>query len=318
MASYQYMPSVSTTTRSPYAPAIPGLNQAMGGALDAYNTTFQGPQIAGMDENVTAGQNAILGNSGQGLTTQGATNALQSLGGVMGQGGLSDYQRQGADQMQSGFNTLDNVQNNLNPYASGAYMSQGNPYLERVIQNSMSDAAQGVNAQFSAAGRYGSGAQSDALSNRLGRIATDARFNDYYQQQQNQLGANNALMNLAGQRGGLGGQLAGIGQQGIGNMMNSGAAFGALNQAQNMDANNQIGVGSSRMDYEQAKIDAANSAPWERVSRLANISQGVGGMGGTSTTMSMTPQEKQEQPSTLSRIAGYGLAGAGMFKNIFR
>jgi hypothetical protein len=318
MANYQYVPSVSTTTRSPYAPAVPALEESLRGAMDAYNTTYQGPNIAGLDENVTQGQDQILANAGTGMASGSATDALASLRGILGQGGLSDLQRSGADAARAGLGTLSNVENNLNPYARGDFLRQGNPYLEGVIQNAMGDAAQGVNAQFSRAGRYGSGAQADALGSRLGKIATDARFGDFYQQQQNQLGANNSLMSLAGQRGNLGGQMAGIGQQGFNNLANSGSAIQSLASAQDVDANRRIGVGSSRMDYEQAKIDANNQAPWTRVSNLANIGQGIGGMGGTSTTMSLSQERQQEQPSTLQKIAGYGLAGAGLFKNIFR
>lgn len=167
---------------------------------------------------------------------------------------------------------LDDVSKNLNPYASGDYLKAGgNPYLDATIKSAMNDAAQGVNAQFSSAGRYGSGANADALGSRLGSIATNARMQDYNQQQANQLQANGMLQQIAGLRGTLGNSIAGIGQQGVNNLAGAGGALGQLSAAQNADAQNAIGVGSSRMDYQQRLIDAANQAPWAKVGNASRL-----------------------------------------------
>lgn len=303
-------------TRDPWSPAIPALNTALGGAMDAYRNTYNGPQVAGMDPNVTSGQDQILANSRHGYVSGNAQSALQGLQGVYGNGGFNPFMQQGAGSLQSGMSGLDSVQNNLNPYASGQYLkSGGNPYLDATIKSAMGDAAQGVNAQFSSAGRYGSGANADALSNRLGSIATNARMQDYNQQQQNQLQANNMLQSLQGLRGSLGQGLAGIGQQGISNMSGAGGALGQLATAQNTDAANQMGVGSQRMDYAQQLIDAANQAPWAKVGNLAQIAGGIGGLGGTSTGFSQGTQ--QTSGGGLGSILGGGLAGLGGLGNLF-
>lgn len=304
-------------SRDPWAPAIPALNEALSGAMNAYRNTYNGPQVAGMDPNVWAGQNQILANSQNGLVSGNATSALQGLRGILGNGGFNDYMTQGAGSLQSGMSGLDSVQNNLNPYASGQYLKQGgNPYLDSTIGSAMKDAAQGVNAQFSSAGRYGSGANADALANRLGSIATNARMQDYNQQQSNQLQANSMLSSLAGMRGTLGSSLAGIGQQGANNLFGAGNALGQLATAQNTDAANQMGVGSQRMDYQQQLIDAANQAPWAKVGNLAQIAGGIGGLGGTSTGMSYGTQQMQGGGG-LGSILGGGLAGLGGLGNLF-
>lgn len=304
-------------SRDPWAPAVPALNTALSGALDAYRNTYNGPQVAGMDPNVTAGQNQILANSQNGLVSGGATDALRSLGSIFGNGGFNPYMQQGADSLRTGMGGLDSVSQNLNPYASGQYLKQGgNPYLDATIGSAMKDAANGVNAQFSSAGRYGSGANADALASRLGSISTNARMQDYNQQQANQLQANNMLQQLAGLRGSLGQGLAGIGQQGISNMSGAGGALGQLATAQNTDAANQMGVGSQRMDYAQQLIDAANQAPWAKVGNLAQIAGGIGGLGGTSTGFSQGTQ--QTSGGGLGSILGGSMAGLGGLGNLLK
>jgi len=303
-------------SRDPWAPAVPALNEALRGAMDAYRNTYNGPQVAGMDPNVTAGQNQILANSQNGLVSGGATSALEGLRSIFQNGGFNQYMQQGAAGLQAGMTGLDGVQNNLNPYATGEYLKQGgNPYLDKTIGSAMQDAAQGVNAQFSSAGRYGSGANADALASRLGKISTDARMQDYNQQQQNQLQANSMLQSLQGLRGTLGSGLAGIGQQGINNLAGAGGALGQLATAQNTDAANQMGIGSQRMDYQQQLIDALNQAPWAKVGNLAQIAGGIGGLGGTS--MGYSQGQQSGGGGGLGSILGGGLAGLGGLGNLF-
>lgn len=304
-------------TRDPWAPAIPALNEALSGAMNAYRNTYNGPQVASMDPNVTAGQNQILANSQNGLVSGNATSALEGLRSIFQNGGFNPFMQQGAAGLQSGMSGLDDVSKNLNPYASGEYLKQGgNPYLESTIKSAMGDAAQGVNAQFSSAGRYGSGANADALASRLGKISTDARMQDYNQQQQNMLSANGQLQQLAGLRGTLGQGLAGIGQQGVNNMAGAGGALGQLATAQNTDAANQMGVGSQRMDYQQQLIDALNQAPWAKVGNLAQIAGGIGGLGGTSTGFSQGTQ--QTSGGGLGSILGGSMAGLGGLGNLLK
>ena len=303
-------------SRDPWAPAVPALNTALSGALDAYRNTYNGPQVAGMDPNVTAGQNQILANSQNGLVSGNATSALEGLRSIFQNGGFNPFMQQGAAGLQSGMSGLDDVSKNLNPYASGEYLKQGgNPYLEATLKSAMKDAANGVNAQFSSAGRYGSGANADALASRLGKISTDARMQDYNQQQQNMLSANGQLQQLAGLRSSLGQGLAGIGQQGVNNMAGAGGALSGLATARNTDAANQMGVGSQRMDYQQQLIDALNQAPWAKVGNLAQIAGGIGGLGGTSTGFSQGQQSMSG--GGLGSMLGGGLAGLGGLGNLF-
>ena len=293
--AWQYLPTIQTTstneTRNPWAPASGALNQALSGAMNAYNTTYQGPQVAEMDPNVTAGQNAQLGIANRGSMSNAAQTGIGGIQNILNSGGIGAPTQQALDY--------------LNPYASGAYINN-NPYLDAIIGKSQQEAADRVNANFSSAGRYGSGAYAGTLGRELSGIGTSARYNDYLQQQNNQLNAIN--------------QMAGIGQQGVANIYNAGGALNNLQTPLYSDAQTQKGVGAERMDYRQAQIDAANQAPWARVGNLAQIAQGIGSMGGTSsgtsTSVGISPQQYTPTPSAGQVALGAGMAGLGLAGNV--
>lgn len=304
--AFTFLPTVtstsSNTATNPWAPAQPALKQTISGALDAYNNTYQGPQVAEMDPNVTAGQNAQLGIANRGLMTGAAQSGISGIQDILNSGGIGQQGQQAL-----GY---------LNPYASGSYLNN-NPYLDAIIGKSQQEAADRVNANFSSAGRYGSGAYAGTLGKELAGIGTNARYQDYLQQQANQL---NAI-----------GQMSNIGQQGINNIYNSGGALNNLQTPLYSDAQAQKGVGGERMDYRQAQIDAANQAPWARVGNLAQIAQGIGSMGGTSktnsTSLGISPQQYTPTPSAGQIALGAGMSalgigsnmatGAGGFKGLF-
>lgn len=294
--AWQYLPTIQTTstneTRNPWAPASGALNQALSGAMNAYNTTYQGPQVAEMDPNVTSGQNAQLGIANRGSMSNAAQTGIGGIQNILNSGGI------GAPTQQAlGY---------LNPYASGAYINN-NPYLDKIIQGAIGDATTNANAQFSKAGRYGSGTHISQLAGDAADISADYRYRDYLQQQGNQLNAIN--------------QMAGIGQQGVANIYNAGGALNNLQTPLYSDAQTQKGVGAERMDYRQAQIDAANQAPWARVGNLAQIAQGIGSMGGTSsgtsTSVGISPQQYTPTPSAGQMIAGGVLGGAGLAANMY-
>lgn len=61
----------------------------------------------------------------------------------------------------------------------GKYLSQGNPYLQQIIDAASRDVRNGVSSQFEQAGRYGSGAYADVLSRNLGDMAAQVRYGNY-------------------------------------------------------------------------------------------------------------------------------------------
>ena len=304
MASYNFLPSFTsqTSVSEPWAPAKPALDTVLQGAQNAYNTTYTGPQIAAMDPNVTAGQNQMLGIAGQGQMTDAAKGGLAGVQGIINSGGI------GAP-MQTGLDTISQAQGYLTPYANGSMVGK-NPYLNDIIAANQQATQNAVNSNFSKAGRYGSGAYASALGTALGNIDANLRYNDYGNQQANQL---NAISGLSG----IGGQQAGIGQNAVGNIYNAGASLGNLQTPLYSDANAMSNVGGARMDYNQSIIDANNQAPWTRVGNLSQIAQGIGGMGGVTTQSgtSIGPVQNNS-PSSMQRAVGLGLGALGMGANI--
>lgn len=309
----------ATQTTAPYAPAQPYLQQALGLAGTAADNTYNGTGVAGMDPLVTQGQNTAIANANTGALGNLGNLEIGNVGNILANGGLSQQQTDAASGIGSalgGFNSsMGTAQSALNPYVSGQYLNQPNPYLQKAVGTSMQDAADTVNRQFSAAGRYGSGANTQVLADRLGNIANTAYMNDYNQQQQNQLNAANSLGSLS--TAGLSGNLSGlgaignIGQQGFANTLAGAGASQGLQQAQNADANALTGIGSQNMAYQQQLIDAANQNPWLKAGNLAQISGGIAGLGGTQSGTSTATQ----QNDPLSTIFGGLLAGAGVLGN---
>lgn len=308
----------SFTKTDPWGPAQPALNQALQGAMDAYNTTYQGPQIAAMDPLVTQGQQQVVDNANAGNSSALANQIGSNFTNLAGNNGLSQAQsgaQTGITDALGSFNANQNkAMGYIDPYASGA-MRDNNPYLNSSISNAMQDASGAINRQFSASGRYGSGAQTDALASRLGSIATDARMNAYNQDTQNQLNAIGQLGNLNSNSlsGNLQGQgaVAGIGQQGVSNLGAILGSSGALNELRNLDASSLMGVGGQKMAYNQSQIDAANSAPWARAGNLAQIAGGIGGLGGTSFGIKTT-----ENSGGMPAVGG-ALSALGGIGNLF-
>ncbi|MEM8628418.1 MAG: hypothetical protein AAGF32_10840, partial [Pseudomonadota bacterium] len=129
----------------------------------------------------------------QGQTTQDALNSLEGIfrGSQTGDvyGGLRDA-AVGANEQGLA-------------YTTGVAQSDpaANPYLDQLIEDASANTAGRINGMFSGAGRYGSGAHTGVLADRLGQIETQTRYDDFNRKQGRIDGANNTLLQL-GQRAG--------------------------------------------------------------------------------------------------------------------
>lgn len=164
---------------------------------------------------------------------------------------------------------------------AGGQRMTGNPYLDQALSNASRRTADQVNAQFSGAGRYGSGAHTGVLTDRLGELETSARMGQYNTERQNQLGAANTL--LSG------------GYQGV-------SAAGAADQAQAQRAQAMIQAG--QLQDEQA--NAANRAPMTALDWLRGNATQIGAMGGQSsgTTTQTTPADKLGMAISAAQMIG--------------
>lgn len=92
----------------------------------------------------------------------------------------------------------------LRDMTQGKFLGK-NPYLDQMLQDSGNNTTNLVNQQFSAAGRYGSGAHTGVLADKVGQQPTQARYQNYADERNNQNQAATALL----QAGFLGGNAAG-------------------------------------------------------------------------------------------------------------
>lgn len=244
-------------TRDPWKPAQPLLQdvleqgRAIGGDVSNFTPTFSANTRAGMEGIAQMGMNPLA-----------QADAFRNL----------------AAGTRAGYDT---GQGTLMSTASGGMLG-GNPYLDEVLRVARENAATGVNAQFSGAGRYGSGAHTGALARELGNIETTARMNNFNTERANQMNAAGILHNAGLQSGQF---AAGIDQAEL-------QRLGFLSQAGGM----------------QDQMDAAvRQAPINAVNFQAGLGIPIAGLGGTTNTntTSSTPA------NTMGMIAGAGMMGLG-------
>lgn len=89
------------------------------------------------------------------------------------------------DRATTGSATNANAEGQLNQFIQGGT----NPYLDATYAKAADQVSNSVNSNFSQAGRYGSGAQTDVLSQNLGDLATNIYGGAYAQDRSNQMQA---------------------------------------------------------------------------------------------------------------------------------
>lgn len=250
--------TTKTETKDPWAPAQPVLKDVLNSAQTLGGNAQNFEQTFGQNTRDAAAGIANLGRNP--LAQQGA------LGGLI-------------DGTKAGYGVANQQ---LMDTASGGMMG-GNPYLDQVLATSRQRAADGVNQQFAGAGRYGSGAHTGVLGDRLGAIETNARMQNYNTERSNQLNAA-GILNANGQN---------IGQY-------AGQLDGANIQQQNL-----IGQGGAMQDqFDNAK----RTAPLAATQWQAGLATPIAGLGGSGTSTSSTTTS----PDKMGMIIGGLTAAAGV------
>jgi hypothetical protein len=174
---------------------------------------------------------------------------------------------------------------------AGTLAGQSNPYLQDVLNQQMNK----VNSAMSGAGRYGSGSHDAAIAQAIAPTLAQ----DYMQRQ---------------------GMAADIYGQGMQRAGQAAQLIPSLDEARYAGAGHLLDIGQQQRAYDQALLDqqmklynAQQMAPWEQLFRYSAAVGGAGGLGGTQITSS----PGATQPSTLQRVLGGGLAGAGLGSAIF-
>lgn len=158
------------------------------------------------------------------------------------------------------------IQNTIN----GDYMNS-NPYLDAMYNQGAKKVSDSVNSNFSAAGRYGSGAHQGVLGETLGNMATDIYGSNYRTERQNQLNAAQLAPSM--------------------DSVYQGMLFNNANQALN--------IGNQIQDYKQQK----QLEPWNRLNMYSGLINGYGGLGGNQSTTA-------PDGNRLAGAAGGALTGA--------
>jgi len=244
----------STTTKStsenkPPEWAKPLFEQSASEAQGLFNSgaggnVFQGQTVAGLGQNTQSG----IGN----VMSGGA-----DYGNLLAQAGQPSSARTNLSGMASGQNLM------------------SNPFFNEALQGQLDSTAAQVQSQFSGSGRYGSGANTGALTNSLGNIRANALSNQYNQDVGNMLTANQMI--------------DGSNAQSIASQL-------GVDQAQMGRAQNQIGAGQIQDQNEQAMLNAdmarfyeTDMKDWNRLGLLQKTAAGSAGNYGMSRQQETVP-----------------------------
>jgi hypothetical protein len=188
----------------------------------------------------------------------------------------------------------------LSPELRSLYQqAQGdqNPYLQRIIDTSNRRIGDRINSSASGAGRYGSGAHTDVMARALAESADPLLAQDYARRQQQQ----QDILTGGLQRSGQWAQL-----------------MPTLDEARYAPAQGLLGIGQFLQERDQTALNNQiklyqdqQAYQWENLARMNAIATGAGALGGSTSGTSVT-NTPINQPSTLARLFGGGLAGAGI------
>lgn len=257
--------TTSTQESKPPAWAEPLFKQSATEATNLYNSgsggnNYAGPTVSDLSGTTMSGINN-LAQAGANTNTAGTRPLLEGLGAAATGPSYAEQ--------------------NLSGLASG----QDNPYFEQALSGQLGKTANQVQSQFSGAGRYGSGANTGALTSELGNIRSSALSNQWNQNIQNQLAAT--------------GQMDTAKQTGIGQGLQATNALGAQDQQQFQNALTGAGAtlqAGGLLDTQAQKqlTDQVNqwygqdNQDWNRLGLLQSAAAGAAGQYGTQKGTSST------------------------------
>jgi len=177
----------------------------------------------------------------------------------------------------------------LQRVASGEYINP-NQYLRAALEPAAQDVINRVNGQFTAAGRYGSGAHTGALTRELGNLESQAYLNNYNTERGRQDAAAGTL-NAGGY---------------------TGAGFaGALDQTAMTPAMRTLQAGQmlDRIDSEQ-KQAPLRAAEWQQ-QQIMPMATAFGSSTGTQQTVQPVNKLTQGLGLGMMGLVGLGMLGIG-------
>jgi hypothetical protein len=280
----------TTQTKDPWGPSQQYLQEAMANAHGLFGSD--------------SGYQPYTGNTTANLYNQYSNPGFSDVMNIAASEPSGSTQLQGARSLMGDLVTNQGLNTGLQT-AAGQYgdiysraLGNENPYLQGVINQQMDR----VNSAMSGSGRYGSGMHDAAIAQAIAPTLAQ----DYTQRQQLQMAATGAMGDIYG--------------QGLQRAGNAAQLIPQLDEARYAGAGHLMDLGQQQRSYEQALLDQAlklhnaqQARPWEQLARFQAVVGGAGGLGGQQITS--TPGATQ--PSTMQRVLGGGLAGAGLGSAIF-
>lgn len=240
----------SSAQTEPWGPAVPYLTGVLQKAGSVGNIDITPDQMAAFQ---ALKSNAAEGNP---FAPDIARLASDSLNYSLG------------DQGQTVSDAYSALQSNLGGMASGDYLDPfSNPQMAEMLRTVGDDVQWRINRMFAGAGRDLSGANQGAVARGVTQAQLPLLLDQFNQQQQNQIAANQQLMSGASQTAGQQAQLDQIAQ----NIRAAGIGYGneALN-ARNYAANQIL-----NLDQQIQQL------PYENLALLSSILLPAAGLGGT-------------------------------------
>jgi len=197
------------------------------------------------------------------------------------------------------------------------FLGDSNPYLDQVISDSLGDVRNQINQQFTGAGRsYGSGAYADVMGDRLGKIATQTRYDDYRNRYNQERGAFSNAMNQSDQYGyGAAGTMYGQGTNTIlqGSQSIDNQERARIEDIERVNAN-RASLSKQMLDDRMTLMNSLYRDPQLQASTwtLSNLMQPGAAFRNTSGTTSQTTS----QPNT-GFWPGVASTGLGLFGGFF-
>jgi Chaperone of endosialidase len=282
--------NTSTTKSDPWEGQQPYIKDVMSKAQGQYNNFtpqfYGGSTVAGLNpiQNQAIGATAATGlygspvlnaaqNSTKSILDNNPNNNNPSNGGFW-----SQMTGQGLGQKA------------LQSYANGDQLSAGNPYFQQMAQTTLGQVVPGLEQQFAQGNAMNSPAAAYAVSKGANDAIGQLAYQNYGQQQQNQIGAAEALsgQQLSGAQG-----LSGNYNSGVGNQISAANQAQGLYQTQLGGQQAAMSAGQTQQDQAQKQIqdqiDRWNFAQQQPYSKLNQYSNLVGGQYGGTTTAS-TPK----------------------------
>lgn len=288
-------PTTTTQKNEPWEAAQPALKRTIAEGERLYDSDigfkpWEGSTLAGLDPRTTAAldetSNIALGEGGLlGKTNYRFANNLVANNGITG------------DQRWALGGLLDT--------ASGKYLDRPNPYLQKMLDANSDNVANRVSAGASSMGRYGSGAHTNVLAKELTNATLPILSQNYENERQRMIDASATASNTFGLGADRALAAASKGSELTDALYDPSRRIGAIGDFYG-------GRSQAELEAQRAKWEEAQARPWRMLGQLQNVSQGIGGMGGTQTTT--RPGADPMQSLFGGLLAGGSFLGkAGMF-----